>query len=54
MRIFCSLVLTIATIAGAQVTVPFPNPFGSYFCATGMVANVEITRLSSWGRKRAC
>jgi hypothetical protein len=28
--------------------------FGSYFCATGMVANVEITHLSSWGRKRAC
>ena len=26
----------------------------SYFCTTGMVANVEITRLSSRGRKRAC
>jgi VWFA-related protein len=26
MRIFCSLVLTIGTIAGAQVTVPIPKP----------------------------
>jgi VWFA-related protein len=42
MRIFCSLVLTIATIAGAQVTVPIPKPVSPIEATTSTKGPLDL------------
>jgi VWFA-related protein len=42
MRTFCSLVLTIATIAGAQVTVPIPKPVSPIDATTSTKGPLDL------------
>ena len=42
MRIFCSMVLTIATIASAQVTVPIPKPASPVEAATSTKGPLDL------------
>ena len=42
MRIFCSLVLTVATITGAQVTVPIPKPVSPVEATTSTKGPLDL------------